>query len=355
MQRIGIAGAGLMGRLLAWQLNHLGHHITLFDTDGSGQSSAGFAAAGMLTPFTESTVSQDIVLTLGIESLALWPHLLQRISPDIHFSQQGSIIACHQNDASDLVNFIQQLSDKIDRHLIQPLDTAALRELEPELQFDQGYLLKHEGFLDSRQLLNTLQTYIHDSSITFIHSTVKYVIAHAIFTDEQRHNFDFVFDCRGRGGEQHFPDLRSVRGEIIRVYAPDVTINRMIRLTHPRYPLYIVPTADKHYIIGATEIESEDDSPISVRSCVELLNAAYSIHSGFAEARIVETRSALRPALIDNSPRIVFEEGLIAINGLYRHGFLIAPALLQECIKLFRSGADDHLHPNLIQERAYAH
>lgn len=355
MRNIGIAGAGLMGKLLAWQLNRLGHRVTLFDEDKSGQSSAAFAAAGMLTPFTESTISQDSVLMLGIESLALWPELLNKISPKINFSQQGSIIVCHQNDSSELTHFIQHLSHKIDHRLIQPLDKNTLQQLEPELNFEQGYHLKLEGFLDSRQLLQALQHHIENTSITFYLSKVKYVIPHAILTDEQCHNFDFVFDCRGCGGEQHFPDLRSVRGEIIRVYAPEVIIHRMIRLTHPRYPLYIVPAADNHYIIGATEIEAEDDSPISVRSCLELLNAAYSIHHGFAEARIIETRTALRPTLIDNAPRIVFQDGLVAINGLYRHGFLIAPVLLQECIKLFLTGIHDHLHPNLIQEAQYAY
>ena len=29
--RIGIAGAGVLGRLLAWQLAHAGHQVTVFD------------------------------------------------------------------------------------------------------------------------------------------------------------------------------------------------------------------------------------------------------------------------------------------------------------------------------------
>ena len=32
---IGIAGAGLMGRLLAWQLLRRGHRVTLFDRDST--------------------------------------------------------------------------------------------------------------------------------------------------------------------------------------------------------------------------------------------------------------------------------------------------------------------------------
>ena len=86
---------------------------------------------------------------------------------------------------------------------------------------------------------------------------------------------------------------------------------------------------DQVYVIGATEIESDDISPASVRSTLELLSAAYSLHSGFAEARILEINTQLRPALNNNLPNIrQSSPRLMQINGLYRHGFLIAPAVL---------------------------
>ena len=67
-----------------------------------------------------------------------------------------------------------------------------------------------------------------------------------------------------------------------------------------------------------------------MRSALELLSAAYAVHSGFAEARIIEIASQCRPALPDNLPAIrAPRPGLLQINGLYRHGFLLAPALAQ--------------------------
>ena len=68
---------------------------------------------------------------------------------------------------------------------------------------------------------------------------------------------------------------------MIRLHAPEVSLRRPVRLMHPRYPLYIAPKPDHVFVIGATEIESEDTSPASVRSTLELLSAAYSLHSGF--------------------------------------------------------------------------
>jgi glycine oxidase len=133
-----------------------------------------------------------------------------------------------------------------------------------------------------------------------------------------------------------------VRGEVIRLHAPQVNIKRPVRLVHPRYPLYIAPKQNQVYVIGATEIESDDASEASVRSTLELLSAAYSLHSGFAEARILEINTQLRPTLNDNLPAIrQLTSNCIQINGLYRHGFLIGPAILDAVMHLMQG--DDTL------------
>jgi glycine oxidase len=85
--------------------------------------------------------------------------------------------------------------------------------------------------------------------------------------------------------------------------------------------------------VGATEIETEDRSEVSVRSALELLGAAYSVMPALAEARIERLDRNLRPALPDNAPCVVIEPGLIRINGLFRHGWLLAPALVEDALK----------------------
>ena len=103
---------------------------------------------------------------------------------------------------------------------------------------------------------------------------------------------------------------------------------------HPRYPLYIVPKGNGQYVIGATEIESDHDKPVTVRSALELLSAAYSVHSGFGEGEILSMQAGLRPTLDDNEPHIFVKPGLMQINGLYRHGFLLAPYLINKSLAL---------------------
>ena len=132
-----------------------------------------------------------------------------------------------------------------------------------------------------------------------------------------------------------------MRGEIIHVETPEVKLSRPVRLMHPRYKLYVVPKPNNQFVLGATEIESEDSSPVSVKSTLELCSALYTISPAFSEARILELDANLRPSLPDNLPciehsQILSAEGrtqdIVSINGLYRHGFLIAPALINQAL-----------------------
>jgi glycine oxidase len=147
--------------------------------------------------------------------------------------------------------------------------------------------------------------------------------------------FDWVFDVRGTGAKPDLP-VRGVRGEIFWLHAPNVELQRPIRLLHPRHRVYLVPRDGNRIVVGASEIESEDRSPISLRSTVELLAAAHSVIPELAEARIVHSETNLRPALLDNLPHLEVQDGLTRttrINGLFRHGWLIAPALVQQALE----------------------
>ena len=150
-----------------------------------------------------------------------------------------------------------------------------------------------------------------------------------------------VIDCRGLFARDTQPDLRGVKGEMVIVETDEIVLSRPVRLIHPRWPLYIIPRANNQFMIGATSIEREDDG-VSVRSALELLSAAYAVHPAFGEARIVEIGSGLRPAFPDNLPRIAIDNRKIAVNGLYRHGFLLAPALAELTLGYVERGVIDN-------------
>jgi glycine oxidase len=78
-----------------------------------------------------------------------------------------------------------------------------------------------------------------------------------------------------------------------------------------------------------------------VRSALDLLGTAYAMHPAFAESEIVELSAGVRPALPDNVPRIIARGRHLMVNGAYRHGFLLAPALAEIMARFLETGATD--------------
>lgn len=162
-------------------------------------------------------------------------------------------------------------------------------------------------------------------------------------------DFDLIFDCRGLGANDRFPQLRGVRGEVIHLEIDGVNLNRPVRVMHPRYPIYLVPRPGNKLLIGASSIEANDSSPISVRSALDLLSAAYSVASHFGEARILTTRTNCRPATPDNLPMIHRDDRIITLNGLFRHGWLMAPAMAEAALDLV-TGRENPFLTSLLKE-----
>jgi glycine oxidase len=330
-----VLGAGLMGRLMAWALSEQGHEVQVHEAQAASvQGSAAWVAAAMLAPLAESAITELNVVKMGAYGLTRWPSLLARLQKKVYFQQLGTLVVWHRQDLPEANRFASKLGETR-KHLPEleapvSLDRQALQALEPSLaeSFQQGLFLPGEAQLDNRQLLDALMHQLNNPLVSLHYSSA---VSPAQFTQA-----DWVIDCRGVGARSDWNHLRGVRGEVVRVHAPEVQLSRPLRLIHPRYPLYIAPKQDGVFVIGATEIESDDTSPASVRSSLELLSAAYSVHKGFAEARILEISAQVRPTLADNLPAIRLEGGQhhIHINGLYRHGFLIAPALLDAALGL---------------------
>lgn len=354
---IGIAGAGLIGRLMGAELGWRGWEVTLFDADDEqGTRSCSWASAGMIAPSCEMESAEPEVSLLGTEALKAWPELAARLDGPVDLRQEGSLVVAHPNDRREL----ERLQGKIEGGAPHPefmrvLDAGEVRELEPGInsQFDAGLFMSFEGQVDNRLVLKALAaTLKNQDAIWHTGMEVRGVAPHEISANGKTHRFDWVIDCRGLGAAVELKSLRGVRGELLYVFAPEVELRRPVRVMHPRYPIYIVPRQNNLFVIGATAIESEDSGDITVRSTLELLSAAYTVHTGFAEGRLVETVVGCRPAFPDNRPRIMTEPGLMRINGLYRHGFLLAPVMSKFAATYLEEGALLPGAEHVLEERA---
>ncbi len=338
---VGIAGAGLAGRTLAWRLARSGCRVSLFDAKRRDDlTSASQTAAAMLSPLAELAVSDDAVFALGQRSMQLWPQwvaqLAEHSGQPVYFRQDGTLVVAHAQDQSSLEHFNRLLHHKLSaasKKQVQTLDAASLGRVEPALagRFDGGLYLQSEGQLANDQWMAALALELDRLGVQWHESqAVDRLAAHAMVCADQTHMVDVAVDARGVGSKAAWPQLRGVRGEVLRVECTGVTLQRPVRLMHPRYQLYVAPRPNDQFVVGATELESEDTGPVTVRSVLELASALHSLHPAFGEARVMRMSAALRPALDDHRPAISLRDGVWHINGLYRHGYLCAPALVDD-------------------------
>ncbi len=336
---VGIAGAGLAGRLLAWRLALSGTRVSLFDTQNRDDlTSASQTAAAMLSPLAELAVSDDAVFELGQRSLALWPQWLAQLATPVYFRQDGTVVVAHKQDGASLEHFSRLLQHKLPtacKAQVQTLDAAALAQVEPLLagRFNGGLFLAGEGQLANDHLMAALAIELNRLGVQWHEGQrVEHIEAQSIVCADHKHGFDMTVDARGTGSKSALPNLRGVRGEVLRVQCQSVTLQRPVRLMHPRYQLYVAPRPNGEFVVGATELESEDTGPVTVRSVLELASALHSLHPAFGEARVLRMSAALRPALDDHRPCTEQRDGVWHINGLYRHGYLCAPALVDDLV-----------------------
>ncbi len=304
-----VIGAGVAGLACAVELAERGATVEVLDRgEKLGSASCSWYAGGMLAPWCELESAEPLVARLGSESLAWW----RKILPDV--ANNGSLVVAHRRDVTDLVQF----SRRTERFAW--LDGDMIATLEPDLRgrFDKALFFEEEGHLDPRTALAALA-----NRLATLGAPLRFGVTAAATHSSDR----CVINCTGLAARDVLRDLRGVKGEMLLLRSRDVSLSRPVRVLHPRIPLYVVPRADGLFMVGATMIESDQATRITARSMLELLSAAYALHPAFGEAEIVEIGTGVRPAFPDNLPRIGWHGGVLHVNGLFRHGFLLAPAL----------------------------
>lgn len=310
--RIRVLGAGVAGLAAALELAQAGAEVEVLEIGAQpGGDGASPFAGGMLAPWCECVSAEPLVAELGRLALDWWPRQFDGTV------RNGTLVLAAARDVGELESFANR-SDNYRR-----LDGDGIAALEPDLagRFRHGLFFVDEAHLDPRAALRALARQLGELGV---------VIRYGIDARGQADDGRSVLDCRGYAARDRLPELRGVRGEMLLLHSDAVRFARPIRLLHPRGMHYLVPRGDGLYMLGGSMLESDDAGAISARSAVELLNAAYALHPALAEARIVELGHGLRPAFPDNLPRLQQRDGRWHLNGLFRHGYLLAPALARQ-------------------------
>jgi glycine oxidase len=312
MADITIIGAGVAGLCIARELRDRGANVHLYDRGGApGAHACSWWAGGMLAPYCEAESAEPEVLRLGHDAARWWQDNTGLVE------QKGSLVVSQDRDQGQLRQFSRRTSQ------FTHVDRAQIAALEPDLgdRFSAGLFFSNEAHICPRAALTALYRSLLDDGVAF--------------TQAERDPADSVgggvtIDCRGYSARDVLGDLRGVKGEMLMLSCPDVTLSRTVRLLHPRIPLYVVPRGNGIFMLGATMIESSASDHVTARSLLELLSAAYALTPAFGEAEVLETGVDIRPAFADNLPRIQRDGNLIRVNGFYRHGYLLAPAFARK-------------------------
>jgi glycine oxidase len=317
-QTITILGGGIVGLCVASELARRGCSVTVIDPKGGpGPHNCSWWAGGMLAADCEGEAAEEVVVRLGRQAAAWWQ------SHGVEVTYNGSVVVALDRDKGELDRFAR----RTENHVL--LDRAGLQALEPHLaeRFDRALHMTNEAHMNPRKMLHGLHDRLQASGVRFV---------------EEGEPEGQVIDCRGFAARDMLPELRGVKGEMVILRTTDIELARPVRLLHPRFSLYITPRGDGVFMLGATQIETNEPKA-TVRSIVELLNAAYALHPAFGEAELLEVGVDARPAFPDNIPRIGRIGDRIYVNGLFRHGYLLAPIMARQVGEMLLDGKTPEL------------
>lgn len=316
-----VIGAGVAGLCAAYALARAGAGVELVERAAAPGQGCSRYAGGMIAPWCELESAEPLVAELGREALEFWTREIPVATA------AGSLVVAAPRESAELTDFARR-TERFER-----LDAPGVAALEPDLagRFEAALFFPEEAHLDPRAALAALA-----GRLAAMQNVAQHFGVEAPSLDTRP---DWTIDCRGFSARDALPRLRGVKGEMLILRSDEISLSRPVRMLHPRRPVYVVPRGGGLFMVGATMIENEERARVTARSVVELVNSAFAIHPAFAEAEIVETGSDVRPAFPDNLPRLIKRGRTLYLNGLYRHGFLLAPALARRAAEAALRGA----------------
>lgn len=347
-----VVGGGLAGRACAWAAAREGAEVVVLD-DPAVRPAAAAVAAGMIAPVGEASWGEERRLAAAIAAADAWPRFADRLGRssgiEVPYRRCGALhLALDRDEAAEL-----ERRHRLHRRLgldARRLLPSECRRLEPGLStaVSGGVEAPGEAEVDPRALLAALGEAAREAG-------ARFHLARARRIDVRSGRVDLgsapglaegsieggrvvlatgAWAGEGVLGRGVQLPVRPVKGEILRLRAdPDAMPCERIILGER---FYLVPRPGGEVVLGASVEERGFDLRVSAGGVHELLREAYRALPELAELEFVEAAAGLRPGTPDNAPIIGPLEGgrVIAVCGLYRHGVLLAPLIVDAAAAL---------------------
>lgn len=346
--KIAVIGAGVAGLCSAYFLSKRGYEVVVLEKDRCGRGCS-WDAAGMLAPVNELEFQELPLLKAGVASRNLYGDLEADLG-DIGLIRTGTLeVGLRADDEAFLRRLYQfQLENGL---AVTWKNGPALLEMEPFVSrnLPGGIWSVSDIQVDNRALVLALKAFLLQQGQAIHEGTAVQEFERVgeqmkVKAEGGEWTVDKVVVATGTGKVAGNPlpfKVYPVRGEMIALEPPKYPfLRKTIRIRNKILGnAYVVPKKDR-ILCGATSEEQGFDPSNTAGGLLDILRKCYAAVPGIYELRVLETWAGLRPSTLTRLPVVDREADrpVYHINGLYRHGILLAPLLGKALAELIATG-----------------
>lgn len=336
-ERIAVAGAGIIGCAVAFELSRRGAAVTLFDARGAA-GGATQASAGILAPYTEAHAG-GALFDLTVRGLAVYDEFVERVravSPiPFEYRRSGTLeIAEDAGRAEELGRRLAEpwaasaglfWLDAGDVHAIAPfVNAASVGALASPAHAHVAVPPFTATIVDAAQRLGAENRF--NTRVDRIELMPDVLVVH---TEQAADVFDRVVLAAGSWTPHIDPTggstgrITPVRGQLVRLHSMELGLRTVLW----GRSCYIVPWEDGTLLVGATTEDVGFDERATADGVCSLLMAAEELIPSLSSATFVDVRVGLRPATTDGLPMLgaARDPRVLYATGHFRNGILLAP------------------------------
>ena len=360
--KVTIAGAGVIGCAIAYELSSRGAHVCVLDDRAPG-GGATRASAGILAPYIEG--HSPALQRLGVRSLAMYDEFHDRLRRDsgveVEYERTGTLqVALTLDDASQLKRAARALGNARIEHAL--LDSGEVRRREPALAAEAvaGLEIPEQGYVAPADLTRALAASAMRHGATFdvaaaltveggalarIHTSSGVIESDAVIVAAGSWSSKIDLACHPfpiPDPQSPIPVVKPIRGQLLRLRLPRRAATQVIWGTD----CYLVNRRDGTVLAGATVEDVGFDERATSAGVQQLLQASTRLMPSLRDAVFEEVRVGLRPMTSDELPAIGASSTMPHVfyaTGHFRNGVLLAPLtarLVADLVLDGRSGED---------------
>ena len=324
-----IVGQGLAGTLLAFELHLAGVSVCI--VNNPQKSTATRVAAGMVNPLVFKRMTKSWMVDDLLPVMKKRYHELEELLGE-HFYFDMPMIKPLSEQETELWQE-RQADEKFAPFIKEICETSPVDRV---LESHAYGIVKGSGYLKTCLFLDAAKRFFQENEMLI---EADFPASQSSFENHTFQNiqFDKIVFCEGHYLKTHplfdFVRLQPAKGEVLQIYAPDLSENFIINRR-----VFVLPVGNHRFKVGSTyEWKDLSDHPTEEgkNSIADRLKEL--IHVDFT---IEEHWAGVRPTVADRRPVLgkhPKHEHVYVFNGLGTKGVMLAPYFAKQMWHLCRN------------------